>query len=133
MEQMNMCTIGAYRITHVLSGVFYIGSSGNIDSRYRQHRSELKRGNHPSSLLKIVYRYGDILELEIFPTIDRDSAYRKEQEILNYHYHDLKCATQPSQEEYVVHVSKNGNIAMLRNREVTEHRYNISFTLFLIV
>jgi len=48
-------TGGVYRITDIKSGRVYIGSSVNIENRWRQHRYRLVRGDHPNPTLQAIW------------------------------------------------------------------------------
>lgn len=51
---------GIYAIIHVESGKLYIGSASNIYSRWRTHKSELRRGLHHSPHLQNAWnKYGE--------------------------------------------------------------------------
>lgn len=43
---------GIYAIRHVATGRVYVGSSKDVPSRWRCHRSELRRNKHPSPYLQ---------------------------------------------------------------------------------
>lgn len=43
-----MGTCGVYVITHVKSGKFYVGSTGDLAQRIRAHKSFLKLNRHKS-------------------------------------------------------------------------------------
>jgi group I intron endonuclease len=44
--------LGIYHITHAASGKHYVGSSGDVTRRWRNHRRALQRGSHHSRLLQ---------------------------------------------------------------------------------
>lgn len=46
---------GVYRIVDASSGRFYIGSSVNMEKRWRQHRERLARGTHPNPVLQAIW------------------------------------------------------------------------------
>jgi hypothetical protein len=58
-----MKTSGVYCITNRVNGMRYVGSSVNIASRFNQHRSMLKAGEHHSHRLQ---RACDLFGLESF-------------------------------------------------------------------
>ena len=66
---------GIYKIRNKITGKIYIGSSKDIPSRWKQHKSELKRGTHHSRLLQESWRkYGlDNHEFEILETVSNSS------------------------------------------------------------
>lgn len=50
---------GIYAIVNSVTGRKYIGSSINIQNRFRQHRSDLKNGKHKNPILQAAWdRYG---------------------------------------------------------------------------
>jgi hypothetical protein len=52
-------TCGIYRITNTIDNKSYIGSSINIEKRWREHNNSLLRGQHHSSHLQRAYnKYG---------------------------------------------------------------------------
>jgi group I intron endonuclease len=44
--------IAVYRIENVVSGKYYIGSSGNLYERWRKHKNKLRAGTHPNPHLQ---------------------------------------------------------------------------------
>lgn len=44
-----------YALSHPITGEFYIGSTGNLSARTRQHNVDLKLGNHHSSKMQEAY------------------------------------------------------------------------------
>jgi group I intron endonuclease len=51
---------GIYRITNVLNGHVYVGSSKSIKNRWKQHRYVLRRGTHHSKYLQRAWeKYGE--------------------------------------------------------------------------
>lgn len=63
--------IGVYAIINTTNNKLYIGASGDLYARFREHKSKLKRGIHHNALLNIDFDNGDTLilqVLEIFQT-----------------------------------------------------------------
>lgn len=60
-------TCGVYRIVSTCSGKCYVGSSKNIEARWKSHRSELRAGKHSNFKLAAAWtKYGqDGLAFEI--------------------------------------------------------------------
>lgn len=55
---MNIC--GIYSITCAANGKQYVGSSRNVKSRWRQHRCDLRRGEHANGHLQRAWnKYGE--------------------------------------------------------------------------
>jgi group I intron endonuclease len=51
---------GIYKITNIISNKCYIGSSQNIESRFRRHKKDLKNGEHHSRYLQRAWnKYGE--------------------------------------------------------------------------
>ena len=49
-----------YKITNVVNGKFYVGSTGNVRERFRQHRNKLRRGVHHCAHLQAAWnKYGE--------------------------------------------------------------------------
>ena len=63
---------GIYRIVNKVNGKYYIGSSIDIEKRYKRHINELRQGKHHSILLQRAYnKYGEVeFELEILEIIN---------------------------------------------------------------
>jgi group I intron endonuclease len=61
---------GIYCITHIPSGLIYIGSSVNIRRRWNDHRRLLKRGIHPAKRFQIVWDTDGAQAFDIY-TIER--------------------------------------------------------------
>ena len=70
---------GVYKITNIITGEFYIGSSKNIERRWYQHRSPSAQKRHPNSkLYKAMVSYG--LDNFTFEIIEKtDNLREKEQ------------------------------------------------------
>ncbi len=80
---------GIYQIVNLLTGKVYIGSSINIDERWRLHRKQLKRGNHHSYKLQWAFNDGSQFNWEILETVevstDRECLLLLEQIYLDYY------------------------------------------------
>lgn len=74
-----MATAGIYRIA-LTDGRCYIGQSVNIESRFRGHRLELRKGTHHSRYLQNAWnRYGEgAFTFEVVETISLDALTRAE-------------------------------------------------------
>lgn len=81
-------TIGLYIITNKINGNMYVGSSGNIENRWYNHKSNLNKGNHHNSHLQYAWnKYGgDNFDFNILAITDkREDALALEDYILkNY-------------------------------------------------
>lgn len=57
---MNEKICGVYKITNVINGMFYIGSSNNIEYRWKCHIRDLKNNRHVNSHLQNAWnKYGE--------------------------------------------------------------------------
>ena len=74
---------GCYILNHISSGMFYIGSSGNMYERFHVHCSHLRSGIHHNPLLQALFDEDDHLHVEYVTTIDRETAYHIEQQELD--------------------------------------------------
>jgi len=83
LQYKNVC--GIYKII-CNNTKFYIGSSKNIQQRFRKHRYELRKGIHKNEHLQNAYnKHGEeCFYLELIETCNIDEQYLKEQ-----HYIDL--------------------------------------------
>ena len=82
----------AYRITHLATGIFYIGSSGNIRRRLTYHKNRLKNKAHHATKLQEVFSNINELKIELYPTDDREAAFDLEQKMLDRSIGDPLCA-----------------------------------------
>lgn len=64
-----------YAITNTVTGRIYIGSTSNIEERFRSHINALRRGNHPNRDMQSDYdEYGDHFR---FTIVDHVSSYEQ--------------------------------------------------------
>lgn len=73
---------GIYRIVHVLSGKFYVGSAVNLRQRWRDHRAKLRAGKHRNAKLQHAWnKYGEgAFKLEVVEILsDRAGLIQAEQ------------------------------------------------------
>ena len=76
--------IGIYRITNVITGDFYIGSSKNIKNRLAAHKCPSTWKNHPNNhLYQDMQKYGvDKFVFEILAETESNSLKESEQEFI---------------------------------------------------
>lgn len=78
---------GAYKITHVKSGKFYVGSTDNFYKRRKEHLVQLRSGKHHVIELQTLYNECPELHFELFLTGHderaRENAYVHEQSMLD--------------------------------------------------
>lgn len=74
-------TCGIYQIKNTVTGKVYIGSSWNIEQRWRSHRHELRYGKHHSPHLQSAWnKYGpDKFSFLILEECSRDDVVNREQ------------------------------------------------------
>lgn len=72
---------GIYKITHVASGRFYVGSAVDLKERWKTHRVRLNRGVHHNARLQRAWlKHGAAaFEFHILERTDRDSLIVREQ------------------------------------------------------
>ena len=99
---------GIYKLVHIPTGLYYIGSSKNISRRFIEHRSSFK---HKGSLGDN-YFIGDYdlnnLRLEILEECNIDDLFEKESKYVDFKNKDANCVNQKDP-------IKNGNFT-LENR-----------------
>ncbi len=78
----------AYVLTDVLTNVFYIGSTGNLNARMNSHRSTLERGVHDNYNFQQVYSGWHNIQIEYYPRFTLDAARRQEESLLMFHSGD---------------------------------------------
>jgi group I intron endonuclease len=78
-------TCGIYRILNLANGKSYVGSSVNIEQRWKLHRVSLHRGIHHSRYLQHSFKkYGETaFEFEVLITCDPDYLLFYEQQFLD--------------------------------------------------
>lgn len=76
---------GIYKITHVESGRFYVGSAQNIKARWSTHRQDLIKNKHHSKYLQRLYnKYGkDSIIYEIVEHCEVEQLLTREQHYLD--------------------------------------------------
>lgn len=86
---------GIYKITNLVNGKFYIGSTNNIKSRYKSHFNDLKSNKHTNGHLQNAYNsYGcDAFQMElIFYIFNESDLLSIEQSFINEHWdNQINC------------------------------------------
>ena len=79
-----MAESGVYKITNIVTGDFYIGSSKNIKRRWTKHKSKSTWKQCPNNLLyQDFQKYGiDKFEFQILAEVEEDSLKEKEQQLI---------------------------------------------------
>ena len=77
--------IGIYQIKNKKNGLIYIGSSNNIDKRWKEHKRELNSNRHKNRFIQADWNeFGeDEFEFLIIEECDVDERYEIEQEYLD--------------------------------------------------
>lgn len=84
-------TCGVYKIVHVKSGKFYIGSSQDIEKRIKRHFRELRLGYHHCSRLQKLYDKKPTAEFSIGKIkLKREAAYEKEHSLIQENFNNKK-------------------------------------------
>jgi group I intron endonuclease len=92
---------GIYQIINIINEKKYIGSSNNLNKRWRDHRNSLRMNEHHNILLQRIYnKYGDkTLKFSILEEInDPQELLKKEQfyiDLINPEYNVCKTAGSP--------------------------------------
>ena len=78
----------AYILHHVGSDKVYIGSTGNMHERRKEHIKRLKSGKHHSKDLLEVYNQDEWVEFFIKPFNTKEEAFDEEQRLLNKYFNE---------------------------------------------
>lgn len=92
---MNVKT-GAYILTHIPTGRFYIGSSANLTRRHYTHKYDLTSGKHANRKLQEVFTNWSDIRIDLFETSTVEEARQREQILLNRYYGNHLCCNQSS-------------------------------------
>lgn len=86
-------TCGIYEIVNKVNGKRYVGSSVDIEARWRIHRHHLRTGKHHSIALQRAWdKYGEAsFDFKIIEKCSRDSLIAREQYYLDSGY-DYNCS-----------------------------------------
>lgn len=82
---------GIYRI-NLGNGLFYIGSSDDIQRRERQHISTLKYKTHRNKRMQRNWNKYQVFQFEVLELCSENDLLTKEQALLDVHFGTLKCA-----------------------------------------
>ena len=76
---------GVYKITNLVNGKFYIGSSNNIEFRWKQHKDKLNEDKHGNTYLQNAWnQYGEEnFKFEIIEECSPELQFEREQFYLN--------------------------------------------------
>jgi predicted GIY-YIG superfamily endonuclease len=87
---------GAYIITHLATGSFYIGSTGSLHARKNTHEHTLRRGVHDSRRLQELFNQSPFMHFSYWIAADKEQALDWEQFLINLHWGNpllLNCST----------------------------------------
>lgn len=88
---------GVYKITNLINGKFYIGSSKSLYKRLSEHFEKLKKGTHKNPHLQSSYlKYGNVFKHEILKICKPNEIFEVEQyylDLLKPEYNINKIAT----------------------------------------
>lgn len=110
-----MILSGIYRIKNTVTGEAYVGSSNNIDKRWKHHVWLLNKNKHTNAILQRIYnKHGkDIFKFEILEICPVDLLMQREQERL-----DSKA--------YIYNICDSAAAPMLGKIFTEEHKAKIS-------
>lgn len=79
---------GIYKITNIINGNFYIGSSSNIRKRKEKHFRYLRKGEHENKHLQNAFnKYGEpAFVFEVLKYVNQSELLNEEQLLLNEHF-----------------------------------------------
>ena len=84
--------IGVYVVEIPEQPFFYIGSSGNLFTRARGHRKELRQGKHPNAKLQGLYDHEQEMTVTVLQkAATREEAYDIGQELLDLNKDNPFC------------------------------------------
>jgi group I intron endonuclease len=110
---------GIYSITNKITGNVYVGSSKNIEQRFRNHKSALNRGVHANSyLLRAWNKYGaDNFIFAVVEECDESERFRIEQKYL-----DIAKKNRKKYYNLLFDASgSSGNFIEIDNAEITQY------------
>ena len=79
-----MKTSAVYKITNTVTGDFYIGSSKNVERRWKAHKEPSRWSNNPNiKLYQDMQKYGvDKFEFQILANVEPDQLKETEQQFI---------------------------------------------------
>lgn len=114
---------GIYRITNVMTGKFYIGSTKSLNKRRAEHFRELRKGTHKNRYLQTAFRKApDAFVFEVVEYVAEHELLSCEQNHLDVHFDQQKkcyninplarssCGRRPLNQKPVFMFSKQGQL-----------------------
>ena len=108
-------TSGTYRI-NLGNGWFYVGSSNNLGLRRRDHLTLLRNGHHKNEIVQRCFNKYGIFEFVILELCGEGDRISKEQDLLDAHCRETKCAN----------IAKDARAPMLGRKHTDATRKAIS-------
>jgi group I intron endonuclease len=133
VERNKQLSPGVYKLDFP-SGHFYIGSSGNVEKRYREHINSLKTNTHDSDKVQSIFNeFGDIPKCVLLTECEKEKIRFNEQKFLDENFDKEGClnkardATSPGKGNKWTEERKAYMSDLMKERIFTdEHRSRIS-------
>jgi len=89
---LDRCNLPGVYILVFAKKYFYIGSSNKCSHRINQHFCDVKKNKHNNSWFsRVCQKYKDEIKEFFIYCSNRQEAFEKEQELLDFHYKDTNC------------------------------------------
>jgi len=75
----------AYIMTHVASGMIYIGSSSHVVKRHFRHKQDLKNNAHQNKTVQKLYNQSPDFEFFYYVALDKEHALSIEQQLIDHY------------------------------------------------
>lgn len=113
---------GIYIIKNIINGKYYLGSSNNLENRFKQHLNHLLKGTHHSVILQRAFdKYGsDNFQFEIIKYVSVDNLLIVEQRYLNINSCDYNISSNA--------ISYSGNLSKSQCIKII-NKYKKGFTI----
>lgn len=110
-------TAGVYKITNTKNGKFYIGSSENVERRWKQHTKDLMKGYHHCNKFQ-----------EDFVNYDlEDYTYEIIEEYPNFNYYNFNNKSKlRNMEQYYLDMYKDSGLLLNSSTNANGTNYDIS-------
>jgi len=117
-----MTTPGCYKITHKVSGKFYVGSSVDIHNRWKGHINDLNKQQHSNSHLQASWnKHGeDAFDFEILAICPEGMVRDVEQSYLD------EIFSHPNPRSIAYNISKDSTAPMQGRNHTEESRHKMA-------